>query len=110
MVFCGELTKKHIHKFKPKCLLIWQNCLTYLDKYQLHLPSGTSTKFFRISQDQVQVISKSSIICFKYQVQVLYLTSTLPELSVLITHIAPTRMVKLVFTFWTTLDIVIHVL
>ena len=58
-------------------MLIWQKYLKVLGQVSSTLPSNTSTKYFWISKCQVQVSTKYSIFCIKYQVQVLYLTPTL---------------------------------
>ena len=70
--------REQIHKFKTEYLLIWQKYLsTWSSIKYFGLQVQVSTKYFWISNDQVQVSTKYSIICIKYQVQVLYLTPTL---------------------------------
>ena len=78
MVFRGDLLTRTIHKFKTEYLLIWQKYLSTWTsiKYFGHQVQ-VSTKYFWISKGQLQVSTKYSIICTKYQVQVLYLTPTL---------------------------------
>ena len=70
--------QEHSHKFKTEYLLILQKYLSTWTsiKYFGHQVQ-VSTKYFWISKDQVQVSTKYSIICIKYQVQLLYLTPTL---------------------------------
>ena len=70
--------QEQIHKFKTEYLLIWQKYLSTWTsiKYFGHQVQ-VSTKYFWISKGQVQVSTKYSVICIKYQVQVLYLTPTL---------------------------------
>ena len=65
--------QEHSHKFKTEYLLIWQKYLSTWTsiKYFGHQVQ-VSTKYFWISKDQVQVSTKYSIICIKYQVQLLY--------------------------------------
>ena len=70
--------REQIHKFKTEYLLIWQKYLSTWSSIKYFGPQvQVSTKYFWISNDQVQVSTKYSIICTKYQVQVLYLTPTL---------------------------------
>ena len=92
-LWCSEVNcwQEQIHKFKTEYLLIWQKYLSTWTsiKYFGHQVQ-VSTKYFWISKLdanyrvlgnylylKVQVIAKYSIICIKYQVQVLYLTPTL---------------------------------
>ena len=79
-LWCSEVNcwQEQIHKFKTEYLLIWQKYLSTWTsiKYFGHQVQ-VSTKYFWISNGQVQVSTKYSIICIKYQVQVLYLTPTL---------------------------------
>ena len=70
MVFSGDLLKETYSKFKPE-YTCWFDKSTwkYLDKYQvLCLQVQVRTKYFWISKCQVQVSTKYSRFCIKYQV------------------------------------------
>ena len=70
--------QEQIHKFKTEYLLIWQKYLSTWSSIKYFSPQvQVSTKYYWISKGQVQVSTKYSLICIKYQVQVLYLTPTL---------------------------------